>query len=220
MKVNEIFASIEGEGSRAGYPSIFIRLHGCNLRCSYCDSMYAVSGDDFKEMKICEILAEVKKYNIPRITLTGGEPLIHENVLELIRELTTNYSVNIETNGAVDLTPFVKDAAKHNYRCNLMFTMDWKSLSSNMHTRMIQDNVSLLSSNDVLKFVVGSPRDLKQAEHIVKYLHPGCQVFISPIFGQIEPKQIVEYMLVTGMNECRVQLQLHKFIWPPETKGV
>lgn len=220
MKVNEIFASIEGEGSRAGYPAVFVRLHGCNLRCSYCDSMYAVTGQDYVEMTVEEIVDSVSLYHIPRVTLTGGEPLIHKDVIMLIDELSTIAEVNIETNGAVDLQKFIEDAERHCYRNKIMFTMDWKSISSGMQDKMIPTNISYLTSSDVLKFVVSSVKDLKQAEHVIKYLEPKCQIFISPVFGQIEPKQIVQYMQAAKMHNCRIQLQLHKFIWSPDTKGV
>ena len=125
MKVSEIFKSIEGEGLRTGLPAVFIRLHGCNLRCSYCDSMYAVEGCDYKQISVAQILDAVKEYgDITHVTLTGGEPLIHPDVEDLLCQLSGNgYRVNIETNGTVP--------CKWHFP-GLFYTMDWKCKSSGM----------------------------------------------------------------------------------------
>ena len=116
MKVSEIFLSIEGEGSRAGLPCVFVRLHGCNLRCSYCDSMYAVEGCDYFEMSVDEIVSKVNSFGVGRVTITGGEPLIHKDVLNLIETLCKSNEVNVETNGAVQfhqllLSPLIPKAS-------------------------------------------------------------------------------------------------------------
>lgn len=215
MKVSEIFLSVEGEGSRSGLPCVFVRLHGCNLRCSYCDSMYAVIGDDYKEMTVKEISDAVNSYNIHRVTITGGEPLIHEDIIDLITSLKKNNEINIETNGAVDircLDSFLRD--------EVFVTMDWKSLSSKMSHTMLESNLPLLSRNDVLKFVVGSEEDLNQMKDIVENQSLDCQIFVSPIFGQIDPADIVEFLLNNHLTSCRIQLQIHKLIWDKDRRGV
>lgn len=215
MKVSEIFLSIEGEGIRTGYPAIFIRLYGCNLRCSYCDSMYSVDEGDFTEMSLGEIMNEVQKYDVKRITLTGGEPLIHKDVYALLSVLSgEGYEVNIETNGSVDLST-LSDL----HLDNIIITMDWKSISSGCAGKMLLNNLAQLSPNDVLKFVVSTKEDLDQMRDIIIYGHD-YNVFISPIFGAIEPAEIVDYVLENKLNNCRVQLQLHKFIWDPNKRGV
>ena len=212
MKVVEIFKSIDGEGIRAGFPVTFIRLEGCNLRCSYCDTKYSYENANYTEMTFDEIYNKVYKLGCKRITLTGGEPLIHEDVDKLINILTFNgFQVNIETNGAVNIEPYVR-------RRNILITMDYKCPSSGMSDAMLLSNLDLLTRNDVIKFVVGNKEDLDTCRDLIKYTK--AQVFISPIFGKIEPKEIVEYMLEHDMQNCRVQLQIHKIIWNPEERGV
>lgn len=216
MKVVEIFESIDGEGSRAGLPVTFIRLFGCNLRCSYCDSLYALEGKNYTEMAIEDIMHKVRQLDHKAITLTGGEPLIHKDVKLLIKELTgAGFRVNIETNGAVDITDYVR-------KRNIMVTLDYKCPSSKMEDKMILDNLNLVSIKDVVKFVVGSKEDLQKAKKIIwDYdLQGKTNVFISPVFGEIEPKEIVEFILKEHLDNVKVQLQLHKFIWDPNMKGV
>lgn len=215
MKVVEIFKSIDGEGIRAGYPATFIRLFGCNLRCSYCDTPYGYEGNDYKEMTVDEIVQECMSLNCPRITLTGGEPLIHKDVNNLIKNLLVNgFEVNIETNGSVDV-----ELLKFLYP-QVVITMDWKCPSSGCENKMSISRLKDLKRNDVLKFVVGSKEDLERCKSIYKEQELECSIFISPIFGKIEPSEIVNYMLENDMMDCRVQLQMHKFIWNPNKRGV
>ena len=211
MKVVEIFKSIDGEGIRVGYPVTFIRLAGCNLRCNYCDTKYSYEDEKFTEMTPQEIYNQVYKLGGKRITLTGGEPLIHKDVKVLVDLLIQKgYEVNIETNGSVDITLFLD---KHT-----IITMDYKCASSDMEDKMLLDNISKLRKQDVLKFVVSDDNDLDTVQRI--YQNTKATVYISPVFGRIEPKQIVEYMLEHNMENCRVQVQLHKIIWNPEERGV
>ena len=216
MIVNEIFYSIDGEGLRTGELAVFIRLAGCNLNCSYCDTKYAIKANSGTKMTIEEILKEVKKYKCKNITLTGGEPLIHKNVKELIDALLENkYKVNIETNGAVDVTPYLN-------KC--LVTMDYKLPSSMMESHMILDNLEKLTKNDVLKFVT-EKSDFYKIEEILKKYKIKSYVYISPVFGKVEPEQIVDFMKEMnkkGVNtkKIRVQVQLHKVIWDPEKRGV
>lgn len=216
MKVVEIFESIDGEGIRVGLPVTFIRLHGCNLRCSYCDSLYACDGDNYTEMSIEDILKKVKELNHKLITLTGGEPLIHPDVQYLIYALSkAGYLINIETNGAVDIKPVIK-------KRGMIVTLDYKCPSSKMESKMILDNLTLLRKSDVLKFVVGSKEDLEKAKEVIlKYeLQGKCNIYFSPVFGNIEPREIVEFILENHLEKVRMQLQIHKFIWDPDKRGV
>lgn len=223
MRVSEIFASIEGEGIRAGYPAIFIRLFGCNIRCTYCDSQYACTGNDYKEMTVQDIVDAVHEfddqYHISRVTLTGGEPLLQEpEVYELIEVLTTqDYEINIETNGAVSIQNVMTTGDPK----NIIVTMDWKSVSSGMSEFMLVDNLQYLRKQDVLKFVVGTNEDLDQMLSVLnRFSDLPCSIFVSPVFGQISPATIVEYMLSHKLSDVRIQLQIHKYIYDPNMRGV
>ena len=207
MKVNEIFFSIEGEGKRSGKIAAFIRLTGCNLRCFYCDTRYAFN--EGKEMNIADIAEAVKPYN--NVTLTGGEPLI-QNCHELIR-LLAKHEVNIETNGSIDLAEYLQYS-------NAFFTMDFKCLTSGMMSAMKEKNLELLRNRDVLKFVVGSKCDLETAETITLNISATPHIYISPVFGEIEPLEVVEFMKERHLQNWHLQLQIHKIIWAPDERGV
>lgn len=214
FKVVEIFKSIEGEGPRAGYPTTFIRLYGCNLECSYCDSQYACTGDNYTEMSINDILGKVLELGVKRVTLTGGEPLLDPEVKHLLWALDTHYfEVNVETNGSIGIAPY-----KHFMRA--FFTIDYKSISSGMSAAMTPAAYRHAGKGDVIKFVVGSIEDLNEMHRFIKEVKPVAQLYVSPVFGQIEPKEIVEYLLKHGISNVRVQLQLHKIIWPVDMRGV
>lgn len=215
MKVVEIFKSIDGEGKRAGLPTTFIRLYGCNLNCSYCDTRYGCEGDNYTEMLLSDIMDRVKELGLKSVTLTGGEPLIHEGIKDLIKSLSDEkYDINIETNGSVDISRFVMCAG------DVFYTMDYKCNSSEMSPKMILSNFRNLRKKDVLKFVVSNEDDLDQARKVIGLTGTRAQIYFSPVFGKIEPREIVDYILAHNMDNCKVQLQLHKIIWEPDTKGV
>lgn len=234
LPVSEIFYSIDGEGCRTGAPTIFIRLFGCNLKCSYCDTRYACEAETPDEngivgydlMDFDRILYNIKRYEPCKcITLTGGEPLVHKGAADLVKQLRLEgYWVNIETNGSIDLEPFIKEQEEFEPKKGSMdyfFTMDWKSLSSGESDKMVESNLALLDTNDVLKFVVGSYADLDQMK-IVLSDHPDidAQVYVSPIWGEIKPDKIVEYLLENKLVYVKVQVQLHKIIFDPKARGV
>lgn len=214
MNISEIFCSINGESCRSGLRTVFIRTFGCPLRCSYCDSMYSVEGADYKSMSVAEIIEAVDKYNAHYVTLTGGEPLIQKDVIDLIKELDSyGYEIEIETSGAVDLKP-IKDLKI----CNCIITMDWKCPSSGMTSKMLESNLGLLDYDDVLKFVVGSEEDLQE---VLKIREKTCSnIYVSPVFGKIELKDIADFIINEGLNDVRLQLQLHKVVWDPNLRGV
>lgn len=207
LKINEIFFSIEGEGKRAGELAAFIRLTGCNLRCSYCDTTYAF--DEGREMEVGEIVSKIFPYH--NITLTGGEPLC-QDVHRLIDALRYR-SVNIETNGSIEILPYIGYP-------QVFFTVDYKCPSSGMEQKMERKNFRSLRPQDVLKFVVGSIDDLEKAHEVCKEYKPICPIYISPVFGKIQSAEIVEFMKKKHLEGWRVQLQLHKFIWKPDERGV
>lgn len=226
MQINEIFSSIEGEGIRAGYLATFIRTQFCNLRCSYCDTAYSLTGDrdllgrlPYKDMSIDEILYEVELLGNTRVTFTGGEPLIQKEARELINALLDRgFEVNIETNGAVPLDDFIY--FKNKNMSNLIITMDWKSPYSGMRKKMLDKNLTLLSVNDVLKFVVANKKDLDDFKKTIELNDPHCHIFISPVFGKIDGSDIVSYLKANNMQNARVQCQLHKIFWAPDQRGV
>lgn len=216
MIVNEIFSSIDGEGIRTGELATFIRLAGCNLRCRYCDTEYALDNNSGSEMNITEILNEVKKYKNRNITLTGGEPLAHKETNKLIEGLIkNNYFVNIETNGSIDIEPYIG-------KC--LITMDYKCKSSLMEKTMLLSNLEKLSETDVLKFVINS-EDFDCIEKILRDFNIKSYIYISPIFNEINLPDIVEFMKKCNekgidMSKVRMQVQLHKIIWNPDMRGV
>lgn len=216
-KVVEKFVSINGEGSRAGQLAVFIRFQYCNLNCSYCDTKYANdSNAKYEILTDQDILDYLKSSKVVNVTLTGGEPLLQENIDSLIMLLLDHgYSVEIETNDSIDIKPFINDNRP-------IFTLDYKVPSSKMEKKMNLDNYQYLVKDDVIKFVVGSIDDLDKAVEIIdKYdLVNRVQIYFSPIFNLIEPSDIVDYMIEHNLNGIKLQLQLHKFIWDPNLRGV
>ena len=226
MKVVEIFDSIDGEGIRTGQPCSFIRLAGCNLRCTYCDTLYALFGEDeecvYTEMSIDEIMSKVNPL-YKRITLTGGEPIIHKDADKLTAQLlNAGYEVNIETNGAADISEFLKKMPENG---KLFFTIDYKLPSSGMSDKMRWDNFLALRPCDVIKYVAGSEEDVKLMVEITKKLTEHYKVmphiFVGAVYGSYDLQRLTETVLKEPcLKDARIQVQLHKIIWDPNKKGV
>ena len=221
MKVSEIFLSIDGEGINAGKLAVFIRLFGCNLNCSWCDSRYAICGSDFREMTVDQVIEKAESFNIKSVTLTGGEPLIHEQIDELITGLIERgFQVNLETNGAVDISKYVR-------MDGVLITMDLKCPSSRMENRMMFQNIEKMRQADVLKAVV-TESDLGYLKNKLIEMKPRCHIFLSPVFGAIQPVKLVEFLKSLSCHpetnelsqQIRVQMQLHKIIWNCWQRGV
>ncbi len=218
FEVVENFVSINGESTHAGELAVFVRFKGCNLHCSYCDTKWANESDvEFKSMSAEEICELVKNTGVKNVTLTGGEPLLQNEIEVLIdRLIMQGNRVEIETNGSVSLEKFalMKNRA--------VFTMDYKLPSSNMEKYMCMENFSFLNEHDTVKFVSGSLKDLEKAVEIIENysLLEKCHVYISPVFDKIEPSEIVDFMIKENLNGVRLQLQMHKFIWEPNRRGV
>lgn len=211
LKVNEIYYSVQGESSKAGLPCVFVRLTYCNLRCSYCDTEYAFY--EGEEKTIEEIINEVRKYNCNLVEITGGEPLVQNESLELMKKLCDEgFEVMIETGGSLP----VKDIDKR-----VMIIMDLKCPSSKMMKKNLYENIEFLKKTDEVKFVIGNREDYNWSREIIeKYrLNEKCSILFSVVFGQLEPVQLVNWILEDRLN-VRYQLQMHKIIWHPETKGV
>jgi len=209
MKINEIFYSMQGEGSWVGLPNIFIRTTGCNLRCSFCDTTYAyIHG---VEMDVKEVVDEIQKYLCNYVCITGGEPLLQEETVELLDVLLQKkYVVCVETNGSINIEKLVG-------KKSLMISLDIKCPSSTMHDKMNFDNLSQLSCNDQLKFVINNKVDYEYAKKIMKKYKPQCIIFFQPVWGT-DPKKLSSWILHDGLN-VRIGLQLHKILWG-DTKGV
>jgi 7-carboxy-7-deazaguanine synthase len=226
MKIVEIFDSIDGEGIRTGQTATFIRLAGCNLRCSYCDTLYALFGEDepceYTEMSINEIIQRVNKA-YKRVTLTGGEPLLHLESAELVnRLLSEGFQVNIETNGAVDITEF---STKISDTANMFYTIDYKLPSSDMSDRMIWRNFENLRPCDVVKFVVGSDEDVNMMKAVMDRLTERYEImphiYAGVVFGKYSPQDLIDNIMTKPiLKDVVFQLQIHKVIWDPNERGV
>jgi len=216
--IAECFLSINGEGQRAGELAVFLRFSGCNLVCSYCDTAWANDPDCPTEpMETNKILSFVADSGARNVTLTGGEPLLQPGIGELLRALTgAGLDVEVETNGSIPLEPFRQAAPL------VRFTMDYKLPGSGMEAQMHLPNLEQLRGEDTLKLVCGSHEDLLRVKTLLETttIGTGVRLYISPVFGQITPQEIVEYMKKEKLAGVRLQLQLHKFIWPPEQRGV
>ena len=220
-KVIETFTSIDGEGPSAGELATFIRFSGCNLRCLWCDTKYSWDGTCTPELMTArEIYAYIKEAGAQNVTLTGGEPLIQENIGDLIELLGKDdaLTIRIETHGGVDIAPF-KERFKNQA---VQFVVDFKLPGSKMMKQMHWPNLQLVETVDTYKFVIASMVDLDKAIEIVREydLTHRCHVYFSPVVDLIEPKVIVEKMMAEKLNGIRLQLQLHKYIWPKEMRGV
>ena len=216
--VAELFASINGESVRAGEPAVFVRFRGCNLACSYCDTKWANRPDCPVRMMTAEEIADyADRAGIADVTLTGGEPLLQKELDVLISRLTASgHRVELETNGSVSVEALSRLDPRP------VFTLDYKLPGSGMESAMLTENYRFLAKEDSVKFVSGSREDLERAAEIIERyrLTEKCSVFISPVFGKIDPADIVAFLLERRMNGVRLQLQLHKFIWDPEKRGV
>ncbi len=210
IKVNEIFYSIQGESSYAGYPCVFIRLTGCNLRCSYCDTKYAYKNGN--SMNIDRIVEIVERYECPLVEITGGEPLIQEETPVLVNSLLERgYKVLVETNGTKNINVLAKDA---------VCILDIKCPASGESDKTDWDNIYRLGPGDEVKFVLSNIDDYEWAKEIIrKYkLTDRAVVHFSPLLGSLEPAEIAKRILNDWLN-VHLQVQLHKIIWPEENRG-
>jgi 7-carboxy-7-deazaguanine synthase len=211
MRVTEIFYSIQGESSYAGKPCVFVRLTGCPLRCTWCDTSYAFHGG--AEWSLARILAEVEHFDCSLIEITGGEPLAQPEVHQLIPILADRgYTVLIETSGALDISAVDPRA---------VLIMDLKCPGSGMEDRNCWANVPLLKAMDEVKFVIKDRADYEWAADAVGKWRLGDRhaVLFSPVFEELDPQRLAEWILADRLP-VRVQLQLHKLIWDPAARGV
>lgn len=211
LRVTEIFHSIQGESTFVGRPCVFVRLTGCPLRCTWCDTEYAFYGG--REDSIDRILDAVRAYGCPLVEVTGGEPLAQPQTLELLKVLCEQgFTVLLETSGALD-TSGVDPRVR--------IILDVKCPASGMMERMHWPNVERLRSQDEAKFVVQDRTDYDWAKDVVaRYrMLDRCTVLFSPVFGRLDPRHLAEWVLADRLP-IRFQLQLHKHIWAPDMRGV
>lgn len=219
LEVVETFVSINGEGQKAGQLACFIRMKGCNLNCTYCDTKWANREDTPFQNKTEEELYEwVKNTGVNNVTITGGEPLLQKEIGALLELFAKDdeLKVEIETNGSVDIRPFLfeKNAPS--------FTLDYKLGGSKMDSFMLVENYKYISYKDTVKFVCKDEADFYQALSVIKkyQLTDITKVYLSTAFGELSPKDMVELMKKERLNDVHLQLQMHKYIWDPEKKGV
>ena len=209
LRVSEIFFSLQGETSRVGLPTIFIRLSGCPLRCNYCDTEYAFAGG--RNMAIVDVLNEISPFASRYITVTGGEPLAQKACLKLLTQLCeAGYSVSIETSGALDISKVDSRVSK---------IVDIKTPGSGEVAKNLWANLDYLTFHDELKFVLCNEVDYRWAVNVVheRCLDQICPVLFSPVYGQLDPVMLAEWILKDRLP-VRFQLQIHKILWG-ETKG-
>ncbi len=213
MRVNEIFHSIQGESSYAGWPCVFVRLSGCNLRCSYCDTRYAY--EEGEELSLPRIVERAGGYGCSLVEVTGGEPLIQEETPILVGKLLDlGCTVLVETNGTMDI-------GRLDERC--VRIVDFKCPSSGEAAANDLGNIERLRGHDEVKFVVGNRNDYEFAREMVERIRSranrGDVIHFSPAFGRLAPKDLVEWMLADRLR-ARLNLQIHKYVWVPDQRGV
>ncbi|MFZ4403715.1 MAG: radical SAM protein [Pseudobdellovibrionaceae bacterium] len=211
IKINEIFYSIQGESSYVGYPTVFVRTSGCNLRCTYCDTKYSYyEGQHFS---LDQILSTIKSYDCRHICITGGEPLLQKNIHQLMQSLCDqNHLVSLETSGSksiTDIDPRVK------------IILDVKTPDSGEGKSFLFENLSHLQDSTEFKFVICSEKDFEWSEEFCRQyeLSKKYMVLYSPSYGQVSERWLAEKIL-QQKSTARLQLQLHKYIWSAETRGV
>lgn len=212
LVVNEIFASVQGESTHAGRPCAFVRLTGCNLRCGYCDTEYAFQ--EGRRMRVAEIAQQVAGYGCELVEVTGGEPLLQPGLGDLIAELLgRGHAVMVETSGACDVGRLDPRVIK---------IMDIKCPGSGEAERNLWSNLERLTRRDEVKFVLSGRADYEWARKVIRRRRLAERVnaaLLSCAFGRLEPAQVAAWMLADRLP-ARLQLQIHKYIWPPGTRGV
>jgi 7-carboxy-7-deazaguanine synthase len=204
LKIHEIFYSLQGESSRVGLPTVFVRLTGCPMRCVYCDTAYAFSGGS--NMEIDDILTKVAEFGTPYVTVTGGEPLAQKDCHVLLKALCDQgYSVSLETGGAIDIGPV--DA-------RVSVILDIKTPDSGELKNNLWTNLTHLKKTDEVKFVLCSRADYDWAKDLLvkERLTDKCPVLFSPVYSQVAPSDLADWVLADKLP-VRMQLQLHKILW-------
>jgi 7-carboxy-7-deazaguanine synthase len=204
LKLTEIFLSIQGEADSVGWPTVFVRLTGCPLRCQYCDTQYAFHGGEW--FTLDHILDRVAEYSARHVCVTGGEPLAQKNCVALLRSLCdAGYRVSLETSGAMDVSEVDPRVIR---------VVDIKTPASGEERRNRFENLELLRADEQVKFVICDRADFEWSRNLVreKNLHQKCTVLFSPSHGQVEPRDLAQWILDERL-QVRLQVQLHKYLW-------
>ncbi|MFA6235588.1 MAG: 4Fe-4S cluster-binding domain-containing protein [Bacteroidota bacterium] len=215
LKISEIFYSIQGEGSRAGLPCVFVRLHGCGLRCSWCDTPYALDHRTGGEMMDTgAVLSRIASFRCGFVELTGGEPLEQEAAFPFLTELCDQgYTVAVETGGHIDISRVDP---------RVIVIMDMKCPASDMSRKNLPGNIAYLKPTDEVKFVIANREDYEWTRALIERerLFARCgEILLAPVFGMIEARDLASWILEDRLP-VRMQLQMHKFIWAPDARGV
>ena len=208
LKLTEIFLSVQGEARSVGWPTVFVRLTGCPLRCQYCDTAYSFYGGDW--WNIDDILVEVAKHGVRHVCVTGGEPLSQKRSIILLKKLCdAGYEVSLETSGAIDISEVDSRVSR---------VVDLKTPDSKEQHRNRLENIPLLTQHDQVKFVICSPVDYQWAKTMLieHQLSDRCEVLFSPSYSEIKPRDLAEWLLADKLP-VRFQMQLHKQLWGEET---
>jgi len=211
MRITEIYKSIQGESSFTGLPCVFVRTTGCDLRCRWCDSEFTFTGG--VQMSVDDIMSRVEQYNCDLVELTGGEPLLQPDIDELARRLCdAGNTVLIETGGHRDISTLDSRVVR---------IMDLKCPASGECERNLWSNLEHLRRSDEVKFVIANRGDYEWARATIRQhrLEDRAKILISTAYGLAQPKEVVEWMLEDGLR-ARFQLQAHKYVWPPDARGV
>ncbi|MDE2598817.1 MAG: 7-carboxy-7-deazaguanine synthase QueE [Rhodocyclaceae bacterium] len=207
LRISEIFHSVQGESSRIGLPTVFVRLTGCPLRCVWCDTEYAFNGGEM--MSLSDVMAKIAEFKCKTVCVTGGEPLAQKACIDLLKVLCeSGYSVSLETSGALDIGDVDSRVAR---------IMDLKAPDSGESDKNRWENIPLLNAHDEIKFVLASEADYVWAVDVVKreHLADRCSVLFSPVQGELSPTTLAEW-IVRDHLPVRFQLQLHKILWGSE----
>jgi 7-carboxy-7-deazaguanine synthase len=211
VRMSEVYVSVQGESTHVGKPCVFVRLTGCNLRCRWCDSTFTFTGGAWRDVD--EVAAEAHAYGVRTVEVTGGEPLVQRGAIPLMRRLVAlGHEVLLETSGSrsiADVPPEVK------------VILDLKPPGSGEERANLWSNIELLRPKDEVKFVIASRADFDWAADVVRRhgLNERCPVLFSPVWGEVEPLALVEWILASKLD-VRFQLQLHKVLWHPDQRGV
>lgn len=209
MLINEIFMSIQGESTYAGLPCIFVRLAGCNLSCSWCDTPYARVPDEAQDLAVEQIMAEVKKYSCRLVEITGGEPLLQDDSKKLAKRLLEGgYDVLLETNGSVSLKGLDERVVK---------IVDVKCPSSGQAGSFLMENLDYILPQDEVKFVIGNRDDYECAKEFIENCLEDrtANILFAPVKPELEPRQLADWILRDSLR-VRLQIQLHTYIWSGE----
>ncbi|HZM69451.1 MAG TPA: radical SAM protein [Candidatus Cryosericum sp.] len=211
LRINEIFHSIQGESRHAGRPCVLVRLTACNLRCVWCDTAYAF--EDGEDLAVGAVADRVGAFGTSYVLVTGGEPLLQAGVHDLIGELLDRgHEIALETGGSLDIAPVDP---------RVMIVLDLKAPGSGMSDRNRWENLQHLKPGDEIKFVVADLDDYVWARDVIRArrLETICDLLVSPVHGVLHPRRLAEWLLADRLP-ARLQIQLHKYIWPPDMRGV